>query len=903
MKLDIDKVYLPKKYEKRIYSEWEEEKKNKEEKKFKKSGYFNPDNLNLEKNSSSYSIVMPPPNVTGTLHLGHASMLAYEDILIRFYRMRGFRTLWVPGTDHAAIATQAKVDKIINSEGKNRHDLGKKEFLKRVEEFASDSHDTIVNQIRKMGSSCDWSREAYTLDKVRTKIVRSVFKMMYEDGLIYRGERIVNWCPHCQSTLSDDEVEYKDQNTKLYTFKYSKYFPFSIATTRPETKLGDTAVAVNPKDSRYKKYIGEEYKIDFLGIELNLKVIADRNVDMEFGTGALGVTPAHSVADWDMALENDLKIIKVIDEKGMVKKSFGDFSKLSVKEARELIVKKLKGQDLMEKEEDVGNNLSICYRCDTAIEPLPSLQWFLNVNKNISKYGKSIKELSNEAVRSGVFGREKINIFPERFEKNYFHWMDNLRDWCISRQILFGHQIPVWYRGDEIYVGVEAPEGDGWVQDEDTLDTWFSSGLWTFSTLADSVDQISIKDNKLVIDSEDFRNFHPTVVLETGYDILFFWIARMIVMTTYALGDIPFQDVYLHGLVLDDKGKKMSKSKGNVIDPLDTIEKFGADATRLSLIIGSSPGHDLKLSEEKVASFRNFVNKLWNISRYILTSYDYEDVKITNLKEFYDNLSKADVWIIEKMNNFISEVTKDLERYKFSQAGEKLREFTWNDFADWYLEVSKFEKSEHKGFVLYALLRDLLKMWHPFIPFVTEVIWEEIGIEEKLIISNWPDKMRYQSLTGSCDKKDFEIIKNIISEIRNARSENNIEVGRKIEAVIYAGDKKDLIEGQFHLIKKLKTGIEKIEVRKKGEEINDAIYLLVDGVEIYLIGAIDKDKEKERINKEIDRLNNAINISEKKLKNKGFTDKAPREVVGKAEETLKASTDEVEKLKNKIKNL
>ena len=583
MKKELPKAYEPSKYEDGIYKKWE------------KSGLFNPDKIPptpfnkggvLDKRKS-YTISMPPPNVTGTLHMGHAVMLAIEDILTRYHRMKGERTLWVPGTDHAAIATQTKVEKELRKEGKDRHKLGREKFLKEVNKFAQESHDTIVNQIKKMGSSCDWSREAYTLDEVRTRAVRTVFKMMYDDGLIYRGERIVNWCPRCHSTLADDEVEYKEQKAKLYTFKYSKDFPFTIATTRPETKLGDTAVAVNPKDERYKKYIGKEYEVDFVGIKLKLKIIADREVDMEFGTGALGVTPAHSMIDWHMAEENKLDIIKVIDEDGNIREGFDPFSGEDVFRARKMIVNKLKKDKLLEKEEEVDNKLSICYRCDTPIEPLPSLQWFIDVHKKIKRRGnKSIKELSVDAVKSGVFGRDKINIIPERFEKNYFHWMDNLRDWCISRQIWFGHQIPVWHKesiineqltinNDEenIYVGVEAPEGKGWTQDTDTLDTWFSSGLWTFSTLAQKPDQIKIKDGKLVIDSEDFKNFHPTNVLETGYDILFFWIARMIIMTTYAIEDIPFQDVYLHGLVKDEKGKKMSKSLGNTIDPLDMISR------------------------------------------------------------------------------------------------------------------------------------------------------------------------------------------------------------------------------------------------------------------------------------------------------------------------------------------
>jgi len=618
MNKELEKTYNPAQCEDEIYKKWEE------------SGVFNPDNLNLEEDAKNYCITIPPPNVTGVLHAGHAAMLALEDILIRYHRMRGERTLWVPGTDHASIATQTKVEKIIKEEGTNRHEMGRDKFLERLREFAQDSHDTIAGQIRKMGSSCDWSREAYTLDETRNKAVRSVFKMMYDDGLIYRGERVVNWCPRCHSTLADDEVEYREQKAKFYTFKYSVDFPISISTTRPETKLADTAVAVNPKDERYKKYIGQDFQVNFCGQKLNIKVIADREIDMEFGTGALGVTPAHSMTDWQMAENNDLEIKKVISEEAEILDGFGEYSGLNVKEARSRVVEYLKKEGLLEKEEEIDNKLSVCYRCDTAIEPLPSLQWFVDVNKKIAKHGKSLKELSTDAVRNGVFGRDKINIYPERFESNYFHWMDNLRDWCISRQILFGHQVPVWKKGEgdneEVYVGIEAPEGDNWVQETDTLDTWFSSGLWTFSTLASTPEQIKIEDGKLIIDTEDFKNFHPTQVLETGYDILFFWVARMILMTTYAVEDIPFQDVYLHGLLLDEKGKKMSKSKGNTINPLDLIEQYGTDATRLSLVIGSTPGQDMRLAEDKAGGFRNLVNKLWNVSRYILQSVDEADL-------------------------------------------------------------------------------------------------------------------------------------------------------------------------------------------------------------------------------------------------------------------------------------
>ncbi|MFH0857041.1 MAG: valine--tRNA ligase, partial [bacterium] len=813
-----------------------------------------------------------PPNATGTLHLGHAAMLALEDILIRYHRMKGERTLWVPGTDHASIATQTKVEKIIKGEGTNRHELGREKFLKRVEEFVEGSRNTIRNQIRKMGSSCDWSREAFTFDEIRNKAVREVFKMMYDDGLIYRGERIVNWCPRCHSTLADDEVEYRAQRAKLYTFKYSNDFPFTISTTRPETKLGDTAVAVNPKDERYKEYIGKTFEVDFCGIKLKLKIIADRGVDMEFGTGAVGVTPAHSMVDWQMAQENNLEIIKVIDGDGKVKDGFGEFSGLTAEEAREILVNKLSVQCLIEKEEEIDNKLSVCYRCDTAVEPLPSLQWFISVDKEISKFGKSIKELCLDAVRTGVFGRDKIKIVPERFEKNYFHWMENLRDWCISRQIWYGHQVPVYYKlkacpelaeriksekacpefaeglkvgAQDIFVGVEAPgkhtpkpsqEGNNneeWVQDTDTLDTWFSSGMWTFSTMAHKPEEIWSENGKLIIDNEDFKNYHPTAVLETGYDIIFFWVARMIIMTTYAIEDIPFQDVYLHGLVRDDKGRKMSKSLGNVIDPLDMIKKYGTDAVRLALVVGTSPGNDMNLSEEKIAGFRNFTNKLWNISRYVISNFKFQiskefqnsNDKILNS----DCLTLADKWILEKLDNVINSVTADIENYRFSQAGEILREFTWNDFADWYIEISKFEENENKDRVLKFILRALLKLWHPLMPYVTEKIWEEMGNDKMLIVEKWPElSFRTEpsealAKDGEAEEsvlagKNFNIIIDIIKSIRNARSQYKINPSQKIKAVIYAGHLKELIESQSEIIKKLKTGIEELEIKKKRGE-------------------------------------------------------------------------------------
>ncbi|MFA5129135.1 MAG: valine--tRNA ligase [Patescibacteria group bacterium] len=806
---ELEKAYNPKAVEDGIYEKWE------------KSGYFNPDNLSRQ--GRPYSIVMPPPNVTGTLHLGHAVMLAIEDILIRYHRMRGDRTLWLPGTDHAAIATQTKVEKILKErEGKTRHDLGREKFLAEVDKFITSTKSTIKNQIRKMGSSCDWSREAYTLDEPRSRAVRTVFKMMHDDGLIYRGERIVNWCPGCGSTLADDEVEYKTQKAKFYTFKYSKDFPFAIATTRPETKLGDMAVAVNPEDSRYKKYVGKTYEVNFVGVPLKIKIIADRSIDMVFGTGALGVTPAHSTADWQMAEKNDLPIIKVIDEQGKIRDGFTEYSGKSTTAAREMIVEKIKTAGLLEKEEEIENNLSICYRCGTPVEPLPSLQWFIDVNKKIKKYKKSLKELSLEAVKKGVFGQKKIEIIPEQFEKVYFHWMENLRDWCISRQIWFGHRVPVWYKEKEIYVGIEAPQGEGWTQDPDTLDTWFSSGLWTFSTLG------------WPEKTKDLKNFHPTAVLETGYDILFFWIARMILMTTYVLGDIPFKNVYLHGLVRDEKGKKMSKSLGNIIDPLDMIEKYGTDAVRLSLVLGTSPGNDMKLSDEKIAGFRNFTNKLWNISRYILMNVKDTSIDTRNIKP----KERADKWILYYFNELKSDqvkkhkdfgqvsggVTGKLNVFQFSNAGFELRNFTWSQLADHYLEMAKGRKDKVKDQILIYILKDLLKLWHPFMPFVTEHIWQMLGEKEMLIVQEWPkfdkrfEKFKKEAklfedemLLANAGKEKIRLEK----ELAEAEKYLGILENKLSNKEFLANAPKELVAGEKEKLESQKEKVQKIKDQLK----------------------------------------------------------------------------------------
>lgn len=717
------KPYNPQETEPRIYKMWEE------------SGYFNPDNL-PPRHKEKYSIVMPPANVTGVLHMGHALTLTIEDIMIRFNRMKGKKALWLPGTDHAGIATQSKVEKEIKkNEGKSRFDLGRTEFVKRIEEFAKQSHDTIISQTRVMGASCDWSREAFTLDDKRNLAVRTVFKKMYDDGLIYKGNRIINWDPKGQTTISDDEIVYEERPAKFYTFKYSKDFPISISTTRPETKVGDTAVAVHPEDERYQKYIGKEYDAVFCGVPIHIKIIADKSVEKDFGTGALGVTPAHSMIDWEMGQKNNLPVIQVIDEKARM--MIGDERILGKKvvEAREVIVAWLKSEGLLEKEEDIKQNVSTAERTGGIIEPLPKLQWFVAVNKpfeiknseirGIDKGQKTtLKEIMRNSVENG-----QINMIPDYFTKTYFHWVDKLNDWCISRQIWYGHRIPVWYKGNEIYCDIEAPTGAGWIQDEDTLDTWFSSAMWTFSTLG------------WPEKTKDFLFFHPTDVLETGYDILPFWVARMILMTGYVLGTIPFKTVYFHGMVRDAKGRKMSKSLGNNIDPVDMANKFGTDAERISLTIANTPGTDFKISEDKIRSYKNFANKIWNITRFIL-----ESTKDTKYDSTFKDYSEADKKLIEERENFVKDITKDMEEFRFYMASEKIYHYAWHTLADIILEDSKKvfnegseeEKNSRKQFLL-GTIRTVLIVLHPFMPFVTEEIWQSINEDKSmLMIEKWP---------------------------------------------------------------------------------------------------------------------------------------------------------------------
>ncbi len=742
------KPYNPKEAEGAVYALWEQ------------SGFFNPDNLpDIASGARKipYSIVLPPPNVTGTLHMGHAAMLAIQDILIRFNRMRGKKTLWLPGTDHAAIATQSRVEgDIYKKEKKTRHDLGREEFLKRVEQFTKESHDTIVNQIKRMGSSVDWSREAYTLDKERNIAVNTAFKRMYDANLIYRGARIVNWDPKMQTTVSDDEIEYTEQTTKFY---YLKYGPFIIGTARPETKFGDKYVVMHPDDTRYKKYKdGQKIELEWINGPITATVVKDAAIDMEFGTGVMTITPAHSAIDFEIAERHALDKEQIIDWNGKLLSIAGEFAGQHISKVRAAIVEKLEKKGLVEKiDEKYSHSIAVNSRGGGIIEPQIKEQWFVDVEKPftvVAKEKSALQELNGKnitlkEVMRFVVEQKKIKIIPERFEKVYFHWIDNLRPWCISRQIWFGHRIPVWYHEPkcvpiqgketefsqciEIVVSENEPVCEHcnakYTQDSDTLDTWFSSGLWTFSTLG------------WPQDTEDLQTYHPTDVLETGHDILFFWVARMILMTAYLLGDIPFKTVYLHGLVRDGQGRKMSKSLGNTLDPLLMIEKYGADATRLSLIIGATDGNDLPLSEDKIRGYKHFANKLWNISRFVLTHTEHIDIALKPL------LEPKDEERLNELRKTVADVTNHIETYRFDLAADSAYHYVWHTFADVILEESKpilngenTNAKQSAQWTLRTILNTSLALLHPFMPFVTEEIWSLIPRTKRnlLMVEPWP---------------------------------------------------------------------------------------------------------------------------------------------------------------------
>ncbi|PIQ77078.1 valine--tRNA ligase [Candidatus Peregrinibacteria bacterium CG11_big_fil_rev_8_21_14_0_20_46_8] len=878
MKKELSKTYDASKHEDAIYKSWE------------KSGLFTP---KIQKNRKPFVVMMPPPNATGTLHLGHAVMLAIEDILVRYHRMLGEPALWIPGTDHAGIATQNKVEKLLAEKGVTRHDLGRDKFIKEVEKFVAGSQNTIRSQVRKMGSSCDWTRERYTLEDDLSHAVRTQFVNMYKDGLIYRGKRIVNWCTRCSSTLADDEVVYKEERAKFY---YLKYGPFVIGTARPETKFLDKIIVVHPDDKRYKKYHGKSMTVKWIEGDVEATILADKAADPEFGSGAMTITPAHDFVDFELAQRHGIEIHEIIDQEGNLTSAAGEFTGRNAREAREDIIKKLDKKGLVEKiDENYVHNLSLCYRCKTPIEPLVSLQWFINVDKKFSsvkgKPARTLKERAIDFVKKG-----KIEILPKQFEKTYFHWMENLHNWCISRQIWFGHRIPVWYcECKNPIVALETPKkcphcgSKKLRQDPDTLDTWFSSGMWTFSTLG------------WPKKTKDLDYFHPTSVLETGYDILFFWVARMILMTSYALDTVPFETVYLHGLVRTRDGRKMSKSDPETaIDPLDMIEKYGADALRLSMVIGSTPGNDTRLYEEKIASYRNFINKIWNGARFALMQLQ-ENGGVAAAHKPLKAETLADKWILTRTQQLIDEVTEDINKFRLSDAGTKIYDFAWGEYFNWYLEISK---GEHKNLpVLIYVLKTILQLLHPFVPFVTEVLWKELGEKELLIGAQWPATNK--KLIFKKEAQQMLAVIDVISAIRSLRHENNINPAKKIHAILVSKKHAYLLEEKREAIERL-ARLEKLDIETSAPKVHPALkQVTAAGIEIILpVGdLVDISAEVEKLMKEIENVSAYAKTLESKLKNSGFVQNAPGAVVESEREKLTASKEKVEKLQSQLKLL
>ncbi len=872
MPSDLPKAYVARDYEEKMYELWE------------KSGCFSPETLPARhQNGEAYTIVMPPPNRTGVPHAGHAMGMTIQDALIRFWRLRGRKTLLLPGTDHAAIATQIKVEKLLREQGSKdpKNELGREKFLLEVEKFSANSADAIRKLVRGMGVSCDWSRERFTMDEGCNHAVNEMFVRMYEDGLIERGFRVVNWDTQFQTTLSDDEVLTKETTAKLYTFRYAKDFPMLISTTRPETKFGDTAVAVHPSDERYAAFVGKTFETSFCGKLLTIRVIADEAVDPAFGTGALGVTPAHSMIDAQMATTHGLPTEIVIGKDGRLLANCGEFGGLTIEEARMKIAARLAEEGLLETTEEVAQNLPISEKGGGPVEQLPMEQWFVRVNKSFAlrqdtlntwKKGDktTLKELMLEAVHSG-----KTRLVPESFTRVYDHWINHLQDWCISRQIWYGHRIPAWHKDGEIQVGVASP-GEDWTQDPDTLDTWFSSGMWTFSTLGwpDA--------------TPDLKTFHPTNVLETGRDLIFFWITRMILMSTYALGDVPFRDVYFHGMVLDGDGRKMSKSIGNIVDPFEFIPVFGTDAVRLSLVVGGTPGQDMKLSPIKIETARNFTNKLWNLSRFILA----KEVHLSGAMPTPRTL--ADRWILARTAEVIRSTTDLFEKYQLSMAGEMLREFVWNDLADWYVEIAKMEP-EGKDAMLGYLLKTTLTLLHPLMPFVTEAIWQEAGFGGTLALADWP------MVSGEVDQKAlhaFASLRALVVDGRRVRAEAKVDAAKKLVfEVMTDASTNTLIEQNAHWLKRLLGASSLVVV----DAISLGAVATASGTSmIAFIPEAPSEDDGARLAEDLAEAERYLADVEARLANQEFIAKAPERVVNDLKQKHVDARERVGKLRGRI---
>ncbi|KOM98131.1 valyl-tRNA synthetase [Clostridium botulinum] len=876
---EMAKTYDPKEFEERLYKNWKEK------------SYFTPE---VDENKKPYTIVLPPPNITGKLHLGHALDDTLQDILMRTKRMQGYSTLWLPGQDHASIATEVKVENELLKEGIVKKEIGREAFLEKVWEWTDEYRNKIRNQIKKLGCSLDFTRERFTMDEQLDKAVKHFFVKLYNEGLIYQGNRITNWCPKCKTALSDAEIEYSEHEGHFWHVKYpvvgsDEYL--EIATTRPETMLGDTAVAVNPKDERYAHLVGKTLMLPLVNREI--PIVADDYVDMEFGTGAVKITPAHDPNDYQVGKRHNLPEINVMFDDGRINYKETRYHEMDRYEARKAIVEDLKNEGFLVKIKEHNHNVSCHDRCNTVIEPIISKQWFVKM-----------EELAKPAIE--VVKNKKVKFVPERFDKTYFNWMENIQDWCISRQLWWGHRIPVWYCKDcgEVIVVTEEPKkcpkcnSEKLQQDNDVLDTWFSSALWPFSTLG--------WPDK----TPDLKYFYPNNTLVTGYDIIFFWVARMVFSGLYCMDDIPFDTVLIHGIVRDSEGKKMSKSLGNGVDPIEVIDEYGADALRFTLVTGNAPGNDIRYYPERVEAARNFANKIWNASRFVLMNLDkdlmdkYKDNK---------NYTIADKWILSRLNTVVKEVTENIEKFELGIASQKIYDFIWGEFCDWYIELVKpvlyGEDEQSKGIafnVLHKVLETSLQLLHPIMPFITEEIYTHLYTEyESIVISKWPEYD--EILKDEKSEKDMEYIIEAIKSIRNVRTEMNVPPSRKAKLMIYLTEKeaeRSFKEGEvyFH---KLASASE-VSFLENKETSDKNVSVVTRGAEIFipLLELVDIEKELERLNKEKEKLEKEIDRVEKKLANEKFVSKAPESVVNEEREKgekykamLKSVLESLESLK------
>lgn len=870
---ELAKAYEPHEVEERIYEFWMNGK------------YFHAE---VDSKKKPYTIVIPPPNITGQLHMGHALDETLQDILIRFRRMQGYSALWLPGTDHASIATEAKIVEAMKQEGVTKEDIGRDGFMKRAWEWKEKYGGTIISQLKKLGSSCDWDRERFTLDEGCSKAVKEVFVKLYNEGLIYRGERMINWCPNCKTSISDAEVDFAEKDGNFWHIRYpladgSGYL--NLATTRPETMLGDTAVAVHPEDERYQHLIGKMLILPLVGREI--PIVADTYVEQDFGTGVVKITPAHDPNDFEVGLRHNLPVINIMDESGIINENGGEYQGMDRLDARKKIVKALEEQGYLIKVEPIKHNVGTCYRCKTVVEPRVSKQWFVKM-----------EPLAKPAVKAVEDG--EVKFVPERFDKIYFNWMNNIKDWCISRQLWWGHRIPAWYCDDcnEITVSRETPHacckcGSTHIhQDEDTLDTWFSSALWPFSTLG-------WPDN-----TEELNYFYPTSTLVTGYDIIFFWVARMIFSGLAHMGKVPFDTVFIHGIVRDANGVKMSKSLGNGIDPLEVIDQYGADALRFMLATGNSPGNDMRYSPEKVEASRNFANKIWNAARFILMNLEGHEIK----NELPNELTTEDKWIISSFNRVAKEITENLEKFELGIAAQKIYDFLWDVFCDWYIEIAKIrmnsddaQTAQNAREVLVWVMTGTLKLLHPFMPFITEEIWQTLPHEgDALIVAQWPEYCQEHDFPEA--ELEMQRIMDVIRGVRNRRAEMNVPPSRKTNLYIATAEP-NTFENGIAILNKLAYATQ-ITIGQ-AFDIEGAVTIVTNDAKVYIPmdELVDKKAELARLNKELETAKKQFAQVNGKLNNQGFLSKAPAQVVEGVKKDFDTLTERIQLIESSISAL